>query len=51
MALPPEQLWLMRAHYGLHAVLAKLGVEGSFRELFAGFLDLPCRPIPGPRGN
>lgn len=46
IAFPPEWIWLQRLQWGLHAVLARLGVRGGFRELFLTILDQPFRGLP-----
>lgn len=45
LRFPPEWVWLQRLQWGLHAVLARLGAEGAFRDLFLRCLDAPARPL------
>ena len=45
IAFPPEWIWLQRLQWGLHAVLARLGVRGSFRDFFLEILDEPFRGL------
>jgi predicted unusual protein kinase regulating ubiquinone biosynthesis (AarF/ABC1/UbiB family) len=50
LAIPPEWIWTTRLHWGLHAVLARLGAEGDFRSVLMDALDrgetdaAPLRP-------
>jgi predicted unusual protein kinase regulating ubiquinone biosynthesis (AarF/ABC1/UbiB family) len=47
LAIPPEWVWLQRLQWGLHAVLARLGVRGSFRGLLLDILSAPREALPG----
>lgn len=47
LAIPPEWIWLQRLQWGLHAVLARLGVRGSFRTLLLEILSAPREAFPG----
>jgi hypothetical protein len=42
LAIPPEWIWTMRLHWGLHAVLVRLHAEGDFRSVLLEALDAPC---------
>jgi predicted unusual protein kinase regulating ubiquinone biosynthesis (AarF/ABC1/UbiB family) len=46
LAIPPEWIWLQRLQWGLHAVLARLGVRGSFRGLLGEILNTPVKLLP-----
>ena len=41
LAIPPAWIWVQRLIWGLHAVLARLGAEGGFAEVFRAALDTP----------
>ena len=46
MSIPAEWIWLARAHMGLHAVLARLGSEGEFRNALRAALSAVPSPLP-----
>lgn len=46
LVIAPEWIWLQRLQWGLHAVLARLGVRGSFGGLLREILDTPVRLLP-----
>lgn len=46
LRVPPAWIWLQRLHWGLHAVLARLEVEGDFATLFREILDRDPEPDP-----
>ncbi len=46
LAIPPAWIWLQRLQWGLHAVLARLGVRGSFRGLLLEILAAPMEVLP-----
>jgi len=39
LAVPPQWLWIQRTVWGLHAVLLKLEVQGSFRDILVDCLE------------
>jgi predicted unusual protein kinase regulating ubiquinone biosynthesis (AarF/ABC1/UbiB family) len=41
LAIPPQWIWLQRLQWGLLAVLARLGVHGSFGPMLREILDAP----------
>lgn len=46
LAIPPAWIWLQRLQWGLHAVLARMGVKGRFRDVLLEILDEPRRSLP-----
>ena len=46
MSMPPEEIWLQRLHWGLHAILARLEAEGPFGDLLREILATPEAPFP-----
>ena len=46
LAIPPAWIWLQRLQWGLHAVLARLGVRGSFGGVLREVLDTPVKLLP-----
>lgn len=48
LAIPPQWIWQQRLLWGLHAVLARLGAEGPFRDVLLAALDEDLRPLPKP---
>lgn len=47
LAIPPEWVWLQRLQWGLHAVLARLGVRASFADVLREIVEAPPEPFPG----
>jgi predicted unusual protein kinase regulating ubiquinone biosynthesis (AarF/ABC1/UbiB family) len=45
IAIAPEWIWLQRLQWGLHAVLARLGVRGSFAPLMRELVALEPAPL------
>jgi predicted unusual protein kinase regulating ubiquinone biosynthesis (AarF/ABC1/UbiB family) len=50
MAIPPQWIWMERLLFGLHAVLARLGAQGDFRELMRSSLSLKRTGLPAEKG-
>ncbi|GAB4535916.1 MAG: AarF/ABC1/UbiB kinase family protein [Haliangiales bacterium] len=53
LAIPPPWIWLQRLTWGLHAVLARLGADGPFADVFRAALATPraapaFAPVPEP---
>ena len=46
LAIPSPWIWVQRVIWGLHAVLARLGAEGAFAEVFRAALDAPLAVLP-----
>lgn len=44
LRIPPPWIWLQRLQWGLHAVLARMEAEGSFRDVFRAALESDLRP-------
>jgi predicted unusual protein kinase regulating ubiquinone biosynthesis (AarF/ABC1/UbiB family) len=45
LSIQPEWIWFQRLQWGLHAVLARLGVRGDFGELLRDFLAAEPRRL------
>ncbi|WP_428263127.1 ABC1 kinase family protein [Haliangium sp.] len=46
LSIPPPWIWFQRLIWGLHAVLARLGADGPFADVFRAALDRPLAPEP-----
>ncbi len=44
-AIPPPWIWLARLHFGLHAVLTRLGAEGDFGAVLREAMDATPAPL------